>query len=89
MAKASDIQALAATAQSLSIVSQLLAITIEVGIIAGGYFVYKKIKDETTEKKEPEVVLIPDGMQLVPVEQKPTFREKFEKAKKIFHAIVS
>lgn len=44
------------TAQALSITSQLLAIGIEVGILAGGYLLYKKL---TEEPEQPVVQQTP------------------------------
>lgn len=78
-------EALATTAQALAITSQLLAIGIEIGIIAGGFYIYRKV----TAENKPDAVLVPEGMQLVPVEpDKKTWKEKWAKAKKIVKAVI-
>lgn len=81
--------ALIVTAQALSITSQLLAIGIEIGIIAGGYLVYQKVKKEF--EAEPEKTNIsknvdPNSVVLVPVSTRTTFKERWDKAKKIVRA---
>ena len=81
--------ALAATSQALGIISQVLAIGIEVGLIAGGVYAVKKIKREF--QKEPEVMVeVPEGMKLVPIEEEnnTTLKEKWNKAKKIVKAVI-
>lgn len=89
--------ALAVTTNSLAIISQLLAIGIEVGIVAGGFYIYKKLTDEPKVEAisaplnmEPDAVLIPEGYELVPVSKKkePTFKERWEKIGKIVKAVV-
>lgn len=80
--------ALNTATQALTLTSQLLAISIEIGIIAGGYYIYKKV-NEPCVKHEADAVLVPDGYELVPVEKKPTLKEKWQKAKKIIKAVVS
>lgn len=80
--------ALNTATQALTLTSQLLAISIEIGIIAGGYYIYKKV-NEPCAKHESDVVLVPDGYELVPVKKKPTLKEKWQKAKKIIKAVVS
>ena len=80
--KEKTVNALIVTSQALSITSQLLAIGIEIGIVAGGYFLYKKVKKELTEEQIVPVMV---------VEQKPEkhgIKEKLCKVKKIFKAIV-
>lgn len=73
--------ALATTAQVLAITSNLLAIFIETGIIVGGIYICKKIS-------EPEQKALPEqGVMLVPVEKKLTFKERFNKAKNIVKAV--
>lgn len=78
-------EALSVTSQALAITSQLLAIGIEVGVIAGGFYIYKKVKaeinpvPEQTEasKNHPEIEV-----------KKPTWKEKIAKAKKIMKAVI-
>ena len=80
---------LVTTAQCLNITSQVLAIGIEVAIIAGGYLLYKQIKKEImAEEKE---AAIPVVVQQVPYPSKPekkSFKEVWSKTKKIFKAVV-
>lgn len=76
--KQPNTNALIITSQALSITSQLLAIGIEIGIIAGGYFLFQKVKKEM--ESEPEVV--------AKIEQNTSFKQKMEKAKKIFKAVI-
>lgn len=79
-------EALATTAQALAITSQLLAIGIEVGIIAGGFYIYKKVTEDSTKT---DAVLVPEGMQLVPVQpEKKSWKEKWQKVKKIAKAVI-
>lgn len=88
--------ALAVTTNSLAIISQLLAIGIEVGIVAGGFYIYKKLADEPKSEtvampiNDGDAVIIPDGYELVPVSKKkePTFKERWEKIGKIVKAVV-
>ena len=78
-------ESLALTAQALAITSQLLAIGIEVSIVAGGFYIYRKV----TAEDKPDAVLVPEGMQLVPVEpEKKTWKEKWQKVKKIAKAVI-
>jgi len=86
-------EALSITANALAITSQLLAIGIEVGIVAGGFYIYKKLTDEPKEAAvigDPDTVLVPEGYELVPVNKKkePTFKERWEKIGKIVKAVV-
>lgn len=79
--KQNGMNALIVTANALSVTSQLLAIGIEIGIIIGGYCLFKKAKEE---------LLAEEPQPTIPVEEsKPTFKQKLEKVKKIFHAVVS
>lgn len=79
--KNNGMNALIVTSQALSITSQLLAIGIEIGIIAGGYFLYQKVKRELTEEEKPQVV--------EPVVTKKTLKERFSKVSKIFKAVTA
>ena len=86
-------EALSITANALAITSQLLAIGIEVGIVAGGFYIYKKLTDEPKEAtviSDPDAVLVPEGYELVPINKKkePTFKERWEKIGKIVKAVV-
>ena len=71
-------EALTVTAQALAITSQLLAIGIEVGIIAGGIYFYKKVIQEPKETfsstTSPCIVLT----ESIP---KKSWKEKFQKTK--------
>lgn len=80
--KNNGMNALIITSQALSITSQLLAIGIEIGIVAGGYFLYKKVKKELTEEEKPQIVA------QVPYPEKTGFKAKFGKVKKIFKAVI-
>lgn len=82
--------ALVNASQALAITSQLLAIGIELGLIAGGIYIYKKFIAEKEPEKEQQI-MVPEGTQIIqiPYPNKPTFKEKFAKAKKIFMAVVS
>ena len=78
--KTNGMNALIVTSQALSITSQLLAIGIEIGIVAGGYFLYQKVKKELTEEK----------VQMeAPVMEKKTLKERFGKISKIFKAVTA
>lgn len=77
-----ETNALIVTAQALSITSQLLAIGIEIGIIAAGYFAYKKLKKDFEETPKVEVVEPSKP-------EKKTLRQQFGKAKQIFKALTS
>ena len=79
--KNNGMNALIVTSQALSITSQLLAIGIEIGFIAGGYFLYQKVKRELTEEEKPQVV--------EPVVTKKTLKERFSKVSKIFKAVTA
>ena len=79
--KNNGMNALIVTSQALSITSQLLAIGIEIGIVAGGYFLYQKVKRELTEEEKPQVV--------EPVVKKKTLKERFSKVSKIFKAVTA
>ena len=89
-------EALSITANALAITSQLLAIGIEVGIVAGGFYIYKKLTDEPKVEHtpimnmDPDAVLVPEGYELVPINKKkePTFKERWEKIGKIVKAVV-
>lgn len=90
-------EALSVTANALAITSQLLAIGIEVGIIAGGFYIYKKLTDEPkiaehaqVMNMDPDAVLVPEGYELVPIKGKKelTFKERWEKIGKIVKAVV-
>ena len=86
-------EALSITANALAITSQLLAIGIEVGIVAGGFYIYKKLTDEPKEGTvigDPDAVLVPEGYELVPINKKkePTFKERWEKIGKIVKAVI-
>ena len=89
-------EALSITANALAITSQLLAIGIEVGIVAGGFYIYKKLTDEPkiehtlVMNMDPDAVLVPEGYELVPINKKkePTFKERWEKIGKIVKAVV-
>lgn len=76
-------RALAITAQTLAITSNLLAIGIEVGVIAGGYYIFKKMtaKEEAPEKTEMIV-------ERAPYPPKKTFKDKFNKIKNIIGAVI-
>lgn len=78
--------ALATTAQALSVISQILAITVEAGIIVGGYLIYKNI----TEKDNEPQTGVQEGVVLVPIAYagKTTFKEKMEKIKRIVKAVI-
>ena len=91
--------ALTATAQALAITSQLLAIGIEVGIVAGGFYIYKKLTTEQRTEELPairhvddnmEAILIPEGYELVPAKGKKelSFKERWEKIGKIVKAVI-
>lgn len=82
-------EALSVTSQALAITSQLLAIGIEVGVIAGGFYIYKKVKAELNPEPEQTPILHTDGEvgQIIQV-KKPTWKEKFVKAKKIMKAVI-
>ena len=79
--KNNGMNALIVTSQALSITSQLLAIGIEIGIVAGGYFLYQKVKRELTEEEKTQVV--------EPVVKKKTLKERFSKVSKIFKAVTA
>lgn len=79
--KNNGMNTLIVTSQALSITSQLLAIGIEIGIVAGGYFLYKKIKKELTEEKVQTVAPVS--------ENKKTLKERFSKVSKIFKAVTA
>ncbi len=84
--KAND--TLSITANSLAIVAQLLAIGIEVGVIAGGVYVYKKF---VVDEKKSTVSNTVDTENLVSVQPEPkkmTFKEKWQKVKKIAKAVI-
>lgn len=90
-------EALSITANALAITSQLLAIGIEVGIVAGGYYIYKKLTDEPkiaehtpVMNMEADAVLVPEGYELVPIKGKkePTFKERWEKIGRIVKAVL-
>lgn len=78
--KNNGMNALIVTSQALSITSQLLAIGIEIGIVAGGYFLYQKVKKEFTEEKTQVEA---------PVVEKKTLKERFGKISKIFKAVTA
>lgn len=78
--KTNGMNALIVTSQALSITSQLLAIGIEIGIVAGGYFLYQKVKKELTEEEKVMVESKPE---------KKTFKERFGKISKIFKAVTA
>jgi len=82
-------EALSVTSQALAITSQLLAIGIEVGVIAGGFYIYKKVRAELNPEPEqtPLIHKDSDDIQMVQV-KKPTWKEKFAKAKKIVKAVI-
>ena len=76
-------RALAITAQTLAITSSLLAIGIEAGIIAGGYYIFKKMTEtlDTTQKEAAVVVQ-------EPYPKKKTLRDKLGKIKNIVGAVI-
>lgn len=74
--------ALSTAAQALAITSNLLAIGIEVGLIAGGIYIYKKIS-------EPEQKALPDNtVMLIPAPSKPTMKERLSKIKNIIKVVI-
>lgn len=75
------------TAQCLNMTSQVLAIGIEVAIIAGGYLLYKKITKELTEEEAKKEIVI-EQVPYPPKSEKPTVKQMWTKTKKIFKAIV-
>lgn len=82
--------ALVIAEQALAITSQLLAIGIEVGIVAGGVYIYKKLTDDKPETA-PSAVLIPSDVASEPIaaqSSEPTFRERWDKIGRIFKAVV-
>lgn len=84
--KDKTINALITTSQALSITSQLLAIGIEVGIIVGGYYIFRQVKKELSEE-EP----VPQNVVAVvqAPEQPPTFKQRWDKAKKVIKAMTT
>jgi hypothetical protein len=72
-------RALNATSQTLAITSQLLMIGIELGILAGGFYLVQKLSDGLSSE-QPEEALA--------VVSKPTKKSKFRKVKKIISAII-
>ena len=78
---------LVTTAQCLNITSQLLAIGIEVAIIAGGYLLYKKITKELTEEEKTKNAIMVEQIPYPP-KSKLTVKQMWTKTKKIFKAIV-
>lgn len=88
--KPNSAAALATTAQALAITSQLLAIGIEVGIIAGGFYIYKKITEDKPEAV-PSAVLVPSDttpVQIINQTQEPTFKQRWDKIGRIFKAVI-
>lgn len=74
---------LSVVSDSLGIVSQLLAIGIEVGIVAGGIYIFKKLT------KEEPVTYMPDNQEALAVQSKgPTFKERWDKIGRIFKAVI-
>ena len=78
--------ALFVTAQALSITSQLLAIGIEVTMLAGGYFLVRRLKREFEIEEEEHKRLEVDPA-TIQVKTKPTWKERWEKTKKIARAL--
>ena len=78
--------ALITTAQCLSITSQLLAIGIEVGILAGGYYVWQKIKKEL-EEPEPQPVPVIVTNDISSPTKKVGWKQKWAKVKSIVKAV--
>lgn len=81
--------ALATAANTLAITSQLLAIGIEIGIIAGGFYICQKVKAELGKLEEPKT---PEQAGFVvyskPYPPKKTLREKLSKVKDIVKAVL-
>lgn len=79
--------ALEVTSQSLAIVSQLLAIGIEVGLLAGGVYVYKKLTTKPVQEtakpaEEPLCTAV------AAKEKEASFKERWDKLGRIFKAVV-
>lgn len=89
---------LSVAANALAVTSSLLAIGIEVGIIAGGFYIYRKVKNELAEEKTQEkkatvttVLVDDDGKPIVVYKEsypkKSALKERWAKVKKIFKAV--
>lgn len=83
-------KALETTANALAITSSLLAIGIELGIIGGGYYIYKKFfADPEPKKKEEPVVKVlasEDETDILPAKNTP--KEKLRKVGAIVRAVL-
>ena len=78
--------ALFVTAQALSITSQLLAIGIEVTMLAGGYFLVRRLKREFEIEEEEHKRLDVDPA-TIQVQAKSTWKDWWKKTKKIVRAL--
>lgn len=76
-------KALETTANALAITSSLLAIGIELGIIGGGYYIYKKFFADPEPKKKKEPV---DETDILPTKNTP--KEKLRKVGTIVRAVL-
>lgn len=83
-------KALETTANVLAVTSNLLAIGIEVGIIAGGYFLYKKyLAEPKQDGKSATVKVLASEDETDISEQKPTVKDKLRKAGRILKAVLA
>lgn len=82
-------RALETTANVLTITSSLLAIGIELGILGGGYYLYKKyLAEPKTKTVDSTVRVLASEDDTDIIEPKNTPREKFRKVGSIIRAVL-
>ena len=82
-------ESLGTAVQALAITSNILAIAIEGGILVGGAILVKRyLLTDSSEKKALPAAQETVEVALVPVETKPTLKERMNKVKRIIGAIL-